>query len=94
MYYVSLPIRELPEDPSVRYYALRVLDEDKNVVAEIPLMEDSATSGMSLEKWKHSTRKRDKGKNVIGVYFWISAMGHELDQWRYYDLDLGKDVTK
>ncbi len=87
--HVILQTRASDDDPTLRYYVLVVKDDDNNV-----LMEDSATTGMSLEKWKHSTRKRDKGKNVIGLYYWISAMGHELDQWRYYDLDLGKDVTK
>jgi len=91
--YVTLMTLPSPNDSSIRYYALRVLDDDKNIIIEVPLMGDTATTGMSIEKWKHSTRKRDKGKNVIGVYYWISAMGHELDQWRYYDLDLGEDVT-
>ncbi|MEQ8677285.1 MAG: hypothetical protein RLP44_02300 [Aggregatilineales bacterium] len=76
------------------YYVLRVADDNSDIISDIPLLDMSPTTGLTVAKWKTSTRKRDQGKRVIGVYFWISIMGHELDQWRYYDLDLGKDVSK
>ena len=91
---VTLTKMPLSEDPSKRFYVLRVVDTEADKISEIPIFEDTPTSGLTLEKWKHSTRKRDKDKNVIGVYFWVSIMGHELDQWRYYDLDTKTDVTK
>lgn len=74
------------------HYVLQVTDDSE--IITIPLLDMSATTGMTMVKWKASTRKRDKDKRVIGVYFLISIMGHELDQWRYYDLDLAQDVTK
>lgn len=74
------------------HYVLQVTDDSDNVTT-IRLLDITATTGMTFVKWKPSTRKRDKDKRVIGVYFRVSVMGHELDQWRYYDLDLGQDVT-
>lgn len=78
---------------SERYYCLCVIDDNRHLIAQIPVLESTSSTGMTIQKWKHSTRKRDKGKNVIAVYYYISAMGHELDQWRYYDIDLEEDVT-
>jgi len=73
---------------------LQVTDDTGALVNSIYIGNfNSPTSGIQYREWKHSTRKKDKGKRVIGVYFWVSAMGHELDQWRYYDLDASKDVT-
>ncbi|GEM_PF-3108590 len=92
--HVSLHIKKLDEADLESHYILRVTDDNSDSITEIPLITDTPTSGMLMQKWKLSTRKRDKGKRVIGVYFLVSIMGHELDQWRYYDLDLGIDVTK
>lgn len=84
----------LDDNPDKRYYCLCVVDDDRRMIAQIPLVSSMGTTGMNIQKWKYSKRKRDKDRNVIAVYYWISSMGHELDQWRYYDLDLEEDVTQ
>lgn len=84
-----------PDKENFFNYYLKVFDDDNVLIKKIFVADmDRQTSGMNYVKWKYSTRKRDAGKNVIGAFFYISAMGHELDQWRYFDLDSGEDVTK
>ncbi|MEO0563247.1 MAG: hypothetical protein AAF125_14155 [Chloroflexota bacterium] len=90
---IALQPRDYTEEHPYGGYILEIKDDNREMICEIEIDVSTKTGGMTVQKWKHSTRKKDEGKRVIGIYYYISMMGHELDQWRYYDLDKAKDVT-
>jgi hypothetical protein len=45
--------------------------------------------GIGLKRWKVT----EKGAlRVLSAFLEISILGHELDQWRHYDLATGNDL--
>ncbi len=74
-------------------YSLRVifLSENRDEL-NIPVADFSRMGGgVRLSKWKIKRR----GKQVIlSAYYFISAMGHDLDQWIHYDLETGKEIGR
>lgn len=76
------------------YYIYHLLVDnvkDDDLAKQIPVADFRRMGGgVGLEKWY--LQKRGERK-ILSAYLWISAMGHDLDQWRHYDFETGQDVT-
>ena len=73
-----------------RTYKLKVIEDDDTereiFVADLSKM----GGGISLERWKVKTKN---GRRVLSVYLEVSIMGHDLDQWKHYDLDTDEELS-
>ena len=47
--------------------------------------------GFMMEKWE--LQRRD-GRDVLAVFLLVMIMGHDLEQWMYYDMETGGRIDQ
>lgn len=48
----------------------------------------------SMTLVQHEIRAGENGRRILAALFYVNVLGHDLDQWIYFDLESGEQICE
>lgn len=48
----------------------------------------------SMTLVQHEIRAGENGRRILAALFYVNVLGHDLDQWIYFDLESGEQISE